>query len=108
MGLPVQPEAESVGNDERRKDNRAQHHHQSGERNQEQAIFPHSRSLPLMAKARHANSFATFLRVHDRRFDWDAIRENKLEWLAGADSFAQRSEERRVGKECRSGWRPEY
>jgi len=44
---------------------------------------------------------------HDR--DWDAIivpREVKERLLAQARAAPARSEERRVGKECRSRWSP--
>ncbi len=43
MGLPVQPKTEPVRDNEGGKDDRAQRHHQNGERDQQQTVFRHRR-----------------------------------------------------------------
>src|SRR2546426_9213489 len=63
-------------------------------------------ALPILARKAH-REFETAVQLDGRNF---AARQDLIEYLCRAPGIAggndERSEERRVGKECRSRWSP--
>ena len=61
---------------------------------------------PMPARVLYDREHTPFRDVTVEDLDWEALLDTRLVFVTGITAALTRSEERRVGKECRSRWSP--